>query len=627
MAIPRGEPSMTSAMSVSKPTTNGNGHATKIMLKDINSPKDLRACSVEELNSIADEIRHLLITTCASNGGHIGANLGVVELTMAIHYVFNTPKDKVIFDTSHQAYTHKIITGRREQFPTLCKYPGGLSRFIVRGENEYDLFSAGHASTGLSAAMGFAEAAKHKKADYQTVCVVGDGALTGGMAYEALNNMGYNQTDINIILNDNKMGISHNVGAMFEYLKRLSEVSTDDRARRAIGTIFEKLGFKYYGPVKGHDFNELIHHLEEMKHIKGPKILHVLTDKGLGVEYMENDKAKWHEHAAFDIPTGIAKAKLDTTKPVHPSIESIATSALIKLAEKDKTIVGLTAAMAAGTGMDKFGEKFPDRFYDVGIAEEHAITFSGGLAAEGMKPVACIYSPFMQRAFDQIMHDVASMHLPVRMLLPKAAITGDGWTQGGILDLSYLRIIPNVVVAAPMNENELYHMVKMAVDYDKGPIAVRFPKGQGSGMTIDAEFKTIPIGKAEVLKEGKDITLLAIGWPVQDALKAAAELEKKGISASVINARFAKPLDEETILAHAQKTGKLITIEENTLIGGFGSAVLECLERHNIKNVDVKRLGAADGYIPFDTPANIKKSFGMSMEDIVKQAEKMMGKQ
>ncbi|QQR93179.1 MAG: 1-deoxy-D-xylulose-5-phosphate synthase [Candidatus Iainarchaeum archaeon] len=613
-------------MSVSKPNANGNGHANKITLKDINSPKDLRACSVEELTSIAEEVRQLLITTCAANGGHIGANLGVVELTMAIHYVFNTPKDKVIFDTSHQAYTHKIITGRREQFPTLCKYPGGLSRFIVRGENEYDLFSAGHASTGLSAAMGFAEAAKHKEADYQTVCVVGDGALTGGMAYEALNNMGYNQTDINIILNDNKMGISHNVGAMFEYLKRLSEVSTDDRARRAIGTIFEKLGFKYYGPVKGHDFNELIHHLEEMKHIKGPKILHVLTDKGLGVDYMENDKATWHEHAAFDIPTGIAKAKLDPTKPVHPSIESIATSALIKLAEKDKTIVGLTAAMAAGTGMVKFGEKFPDRFYDVGIAEEHAITFSAGLAAEGMKPVANIYSPFMQRAFDQIMHDVASMHLPVRMLLPKAAITGDGWTQGGILDLSYLRIIPNVVVAAPMNENELYHMVKMAVDYDKGPIAVRFPKGTGSGMAIDAEFKTIPIGKAEVLKEGKDITLLAIGWPVQDAVKAAAELEKKGISATVINARFAKPLDEETILKHVKQTGKVITIEENTLIGGFGSAVLECLERHGIKNVDVKRLGAADGYIPFDTPANIKKSFGMAMDDIVKQAEKMTGK-
>ena len=617
---------MNTTMSASKPTTNGNGHSVKLTLKDINSPKDLRQCSLEQLGSIADEVRQLLITTCASNGGHIGANLGVVELTMAIHYVFNTPKDKVIFDTSHQAYTHKIITGRRDQFPTLCKYPGGLSRFIVRGESEYDLFSAGHASTGLSAAMGFAEAAKHKKADYQTVCVVGDGALTGGMAYEALNNMGYNQTDINIILNDNKMGISHNVGAMFEYLKRLSEISTDDRARRAIGTIFEKLGFKYYGPINGHNFEELTHHLEEMKHIKGPKILHVLTDKGKGVDYMQNDKATWHEHAAFDIPSGVAKAKLDTTKPVHPSIESIATSALIKLAEKDKAIVGLTAAMAAGTGMVKFGEKFPDRFYDVGIAEEHAITFSAGLAAEGMKPVANIYSPFMQRAFDQIMHDVASMHLPVRMLLPKAAITGDGWTQGGILDLSYLRIIPNVVVAAPMNENELHHMVKMAVDYDKGPIAVRFPKGAGSGMAIDAEFKTIPIGKAEVLKEGKDITLLAIGWPVQDALKAAAELEKKGISASVINARFAKPLDEETILAHAKKTGKLITIEENTLIGGFGSAVLECLERHGITNIDVKRLGAADGYIPFDTPANIKKSFGMSTDDIVKQAERMMGK-
>jgi 1-deoxy-D-xylulose-5-phosphate synthase len=581
---------------------------------------------MDEMRDIAQEIRHLLITTCATNGGHIGANLGVVELTMAVHSVFNTPKDKVIFDTSHQTYVHKIITGRRDKFSTLCKYPGGLSRFIIRGENEYDLFSAGHASTGLSAAMGFAEAAKHQKSDYQTVCIVGDGALSGGMAYEALNNMGYNQTDITIVLNDNKMGISHNVGAMFEYLKRLSDVSFDEQGRRSIGTIFEKLGFKYYGPIDGHNFEELIHHLSEMKHIKGPKILHVLTDKGHGVEYMENDKVTWHEHAAFDVHSGIAKAKLDKTKPQHPSIESIAVSALIKLAEKDSKIIGLTAAMATGTGMVKFGEKFPSRFYDVGIAEEHAITFSAGMAAEGMKPVACIYSPFLQRAFDQIMHDVASMNLPVRMLVPKAALTGDGWTQGGILDMSYLRVIPNVVVAAPKDENELQHMVKMAIDYDQGPIAVRYPKGQSSGISLDAEFKTIPIGKAEVMKEGKDITLLAIGWEVQDAMKVSLELEKQGISAAVINARFVKPLDEETILKYGQKTGKIITMEENTLIGGFGSAVLECLEKHEVRNVIVKRIGAMDGYIPFDKPENIKKSCGMAVEDIVNTAQKMVGK-
>ncbi len=610
------------------PTTklNGNGKMEKMTLKDINSPLDLRQCGTEELQVIAQEIRELLIKTCSANGGHIGANLGVVELTMATHYVFNTPKDKVIYDTSHQTYVHKIITGRRDQFPTLCKYPGGLSRFIIRGESEYDLFSAGHASTGLSAAMGFAEAAKHQKADFQTVCIVGDGALSGGIAYEALNNMGYNQTDITIILNDNKMGISHNVGAMFEYLKRLSDVAADDTGRRSIGTIFEKLGFKYYGPIDGHNFEELIHHLNEMKHIKGPKILHVLTDKGRGVEYMESDKVTWHEHAAFDVPSGIAKAKMDKTKPQHPAIESIAVSTLIKLAEKDPTIIGLTAAMATGTGMVKFGEKFPTRFYDVGIAEEHAITFSAGLAAEGMKPVACIYSPFLQRAFDQIMHDVASMNLPVRMLVPKAAITGDGWTQGGILDMSYLRVIPNVVVAAPKDENELQHMVKMAIDYDAGPIAVRYPKGQGSGMTLDTEFKKIPIGKAELIKDGKDVTLLAIGWEVQDAIKAAAELEKQGIHAAVINARFAKPLDEEMILKYAKLTGKIITMEENTLIGGFGSAVLECLEKHGIKNVQVKRMGAADGYIPFDKPENIKKACGLTVEDAVNAAKKMMEK-
>lgn len=607
--------------------TNGNGKMGRHLLKDIDSPSDLKQCSVDELKDIAQEIRDLLISTCSANGGHIGANLGVVELTMAVHYVFNTPKDKVIFDTSHQSYTHKILTGRREQFHSICKYPGGLARFTVRGENPYDIWSAGHASTGLSGAMGFAEASKLKKEDYQTVCVVGDSALTGGLAYEALNNIGYNQTDMVIVLNDNKMGISPAVGAFHEYLKRLSTVSMDNRGRRNIGTIFEKLGFKYYGPIDGNNLDELIHHLNELKQIKGPKILHVLTQKGKGVDYMEADMGKWHEHAAFDVETGKPLAQRGNDKAPLPSVESTAIAALMELAEKDKTIVGLTAAMAAGTGMNKFGEKFPDRFYDVGIAEEHATTFAGGLAAEGMKPVVCVYSPFLQRAFDEMMHDVSLMKLPVKFFIPKAAITGDGPTQGGILDLSYTRIIPHFVVMAPKDENELRHMVKTAIDYNEGPIALRYPKGTISGdMAADVELKAIPIGKAELVKDGKDITLLGIGWSVRDCVKASLELEKQGISTAVINARFAKPLDEKMILQYARSTKKIITVEENTLVGGFGSAVLECLEHHNVSNVAVKRLGAADDYIPYDKPDNIKKQFGMSAEDIVNVAKKMVGK-
>ncbi|MFH0970072.1 MAG: 1-deoxy-D-xylulose-5-phosphate synthase [Candidatus Diapherotrites archaeon] len=600
---------------------NGNGKTGRLSLKDINSPADLKQCSIENLHDVAQEVRELLIDTCAKNGGHIGANLGVVELTMAIHYVFNAPKDKIIFDTSHQSYTHKIMTGRRERFPTICKYPGGLTRFIVRGECEYDVWSAGHASTGLSGAMGLAEAAKLKKADYQTICVVGDSALTGGLAYEALNNIGYNQTDMVIVLNDNKMGISPSVGSFHEYLKRLSSVSTDERGRRGIGTIFEKLGFKYYGPIDGHNFDELVHHLSEMKEIKGPKILHVLTQKGKGVDYMEKDKARWHEHAAFEIETG------DPKKKCNGSIEGLAIQTLMQLAEDDPTIVGLTAAMAAGTGMNKFGEKYPQRFYDVGIAEEHGVTFSAGLAAEGMKPFVCIYSPFLQRAFDEMMHDVSMMNLPVKFLIPKSAITGDGPTQGGILDISYTRILPGFVVMAPQDENELQHMVKTAHEYNKGPIAIRYPKGNTNMCVLPKqELKTIPIGKAELVQDGNDVTLLAIGWMVRDAVKAAEELKKKGISAAVINARFAKPLDEEMIKHFVHKTGKIITLEENTLVGGFGSAVLECLEKNKLSNVQVTRLGGADEYIPYDTPENIKKKFGMTVEDIVNTASKMVKK-
>lgn len=587
------------------------------ILPKISSPKDLKELSVKELEELAEEVRKVLLSVCSSNGGHIGANLGVVELTIALHFVFNAPKDKIVLDTSHQSYTHKLLTGRFKEFHTICT-PKGIPRFTVRGETPFDVWSAGHASTALSGAMGMAEARKKKGEDFEVVAVFGDGALTGGMCYEALNNIGYNQTDMLMILNDNKMSISPNVGAMYEYLKKLSMVFPEGRGRREIGTIFEKLGIRYYGPIDGNDIEKLTHTLQELKEIKGPKLLHVLTQKGKGMEYMEEDKARWHEHAAFNIETG------DPVSKSASKIESIAVDALIELAEEDKTIVGITAAMPAGTTLEKFGEKFPNRFYDVGIAEQHATTFAAGLAAEGIKPFCVIYSPFLQRAFDQLVHDVSLMELPVKFMVPKAAITADGPTQGGILDLSYLRIVPNMVVMAPKDEKELRDMVKTAQLYDKGPISLRYPKGS-SNFTEFEKMKEIEIGKAEIVKKGKDLSLISIGFMLKETINAAEELEKAGIEAEVINARFAKPIDEKTILGSLKKTGKGLTIEENTIIAGFGSAVLEALEKNNIRDIKLHRIAAQDSFIGYDDPKNIKQDYGMDSLSIFEKAKKLVG--
>jgi len=594
-----------------------NEFETKL-LDEIDSPTDLKKLKIEELKDLSDEIRKVLLRTCAENGGHIGANLGVVELSVALHYVFNSPEDKFLFDTSHQSYTHKILTGRKKYFHTIC-IPGGIPRFTVRNENPHDHWSAGHASTALSGAMGMAEARKTNKKEYEVIAVVGDGALGGGMCYEALNNMGYNQTDLIIILNDNKMSISPNVGAMYKHLKRLSMFTDEKIPRREVGTIFEKLGIHYFGPVDGHNVKKLVEELENLKDLKGPKLLHVLTIKGKGMPYMEDDKASWHEHSAFDIETG------ESIKKSSTDIEKVAIEALIELAEKDKDIIGITAAMPAGTGLIKFGEKFPDRFYDVGIAEEHAVTFAAGLAAENTKPFVVIYSPFLQRAFDQVAHDVAMQELPVRLLVPKAAITGDGPTQGGILDFSYLRIIPNMVVMAPKDENELRHMVKTAHEYDKGPISVRYPKGTPIGVEL-TEMKALEIGKAEMILEGKDISLISIGFMLKETRQAAEILKKEGIKAEVINARFVKPLDEKMILKSLKKTGKGITLEENALIGGFGSGILELLEDKGMNEIQIHRIGAPDEFIGYDSPTNIKKQFGMDAESIVKKTKEMCKK-
>ncbi len=589
------------------------------LLEKIDSPADLKKLKVEELEELSKEVREVLIKTCSANGGHIGANLGVVELSIALHYVFNSPQDKFLFDTSHQSYTHKLLTGRKKDFHTICT-PKGIPRFTVRNETPFDNWSAGHASTALSGAMGMAEARKTNKQEYEVVAVTGDGALTGGMCYEALNNIGYNQTDVILILNDNKMSISPNVGAMYKHLKKLSMFADEKIPRREVGTIFEKLGIQYYGPVDGHNVKKLVEELENLKDLKGPKLLHVLTIKGKGMEYMENDKATWHEHPAFDVETG------QPIKKGPAKIEKIAVQALMELAEQDKSIVGITAAMPAGTALIEFSKKFPDRFYDVGIAEEHAVTFAAGLAAEKTKPFVVIYSPFLQRAFDQVAHDVALQDLPVKLLVPKAAITGDGPTQGGILDFSYLRIIPNLIVMAPKDENELRHMIKTAQEYNKGPISVRYPKGNALGVELDKEMKSIEIGKAEMIKEGKDISLISIGFMLKETVEAAEILKKEGIDAEVINSRFVKPLDRKMISESLKKTGKGITIEENILPGGFGSAVLEMLEAKGLNEVVLQRIGAPDEYIGYDSPNEIKKQFGMDAESIVKKVKKMLGK-
>ncbi|MFH1895114.1 MAG: 1-deoxy-D-xylulose-5-phosphate synthase [archaeon] len=588
----------------------------KKLLDGIENPKDLKKLKIDELKKLSDEIREVLIHTCSINGGHIGANLGVVELSVALHYVFNSPEDKFLFDTSHQSYTHKILTGRKKYFHTIC-IPKGIPRFTVRGETEHDVWSAGHASTALSGAMGMAEARKRNKKEYDVIAIVGDGALGGGMCYEALNNIGYNQTNLLIILNDNKMSISPNVGAMYKHLKKLSMIADDQKPRREVGTIFEKMGIHYFGPIDGHNIEKLVQELERLKDLPGPKLLHVLTIKGKGMPYMENDKASWHEHPAFDIETGEISKKSST------SVEKIAVEDMIKAAEKDEKVVAITAAMPAGTGLLKFGEKFPDRFYDVGIAEEHAVTFAAGLAAEGVKPFVVIYSPFLQRAFDQIAHDVALQNLPVRFMVPKASITGDGPTQGGILDFSYLRIIPNMIVMAPKDENELGDMVVTAHEYTKGPISVRYPKGSPLGVKIE-KSKALEIGKAEMIKEGKDISLISIGFMLKETMEAAELLKKDGIEAEVINARFVKPLDEKMLSDSLKKTGKGITIEENVLMGGFGSAVLEMLEEKGLNEVELHRIGAPDSYISYDSPESIKKEFGMDAESIARKAKEML---
>ena len=623
---------------------------TKNILETINSPADVKALSLDELKQLAEEIRQFLISVISKTGGHLAPNLGVVELSLALHRVFSTPEDKIVFDVGHQSYIHKIITGRREQFPTLRQY-GGLSGFPKRSESEHDAFGTGHSSTSISAALGMAVARDLQGKDYNVVAVIGDGSMTGGMAFEALNNAGTLHKKMIVVLNDNEMSISKNVGAMSEYLYQLRTGETYNKIKHDIegwlknmefGTdvlkairrlkgsvkylmvptsIFEELGFTYLGPVDGHDLQGLTEVLQAAKKIDGPVLVHVLTKKGKGYKPAEESPNKFHGTGPFEIATG--KKIANPNAPI--TYTEVFGKTLTELANEDKEIIGITAAMPDGTGMSTFAKAHPERFFDVGIAEQHAVTSAAGAAAAGMKPVAAIYSTFLQRAYDSVLHDICMQKLHVTLCLDRAGLVGDdGYTHHGVFDYAYLRSMPEMTIMAPKDENELRHMLKTAVDYD-GPVSVRYPRGSGVGVEINEPMHSLPIGKAEVLREGKDVCLWAIGSMVQSALQVAAKLAEQGISAGVVNMRFAKPLDKELLLAHAAQYGKIVTLEEGALQGGVGSAVLETLNEAKIlQQCRVLTLGIPDEFVLHGDKKLLMKDLGLDVDAIVSKTIAMV---
>ena len=619
------------------------------ILEGINSPADLKILGLNKLDELAEEIRKLIIETVSKNGGHLAPSLGVVELTIALHYVFDTPKDKIIWDVGHQSYAHKIITGRRDRFHTLRKYEG-ISGFPKREESQYDTFNTGHSGTSISAGLGIATAKSIMKDGKKTIAVIGDGAMTAGMSFEALNQAGHTEKDLIVVLNDNEMSISKNVGALSSYISRKisgprlinfkksfeSVISSIPGVGENIisllrksedsliglltpGMLFEALKFRYIGPIKGHDINLLIKTFKDVSMLKEPVLVHVMTTKGKGYEPAENDPASFHGIGAFDIDTGLPKKK---SPKEPPSYTEMFGRTMVDLGGKDKKLFAITAAMPEGTGLTDFAGIHPDRFMDVGIAEQHAVTFAAGMATEGLKPVVAIYSTFLQRSLDQIIHDVCLPNLHVIFALDRGGIVGDdGSTHHGVFDLSYLRSIPNMTIMAPKDENELRNMLFTALDF-KGPIAIRYPRGKGIGVPIDKEYNKIPIGEAEILTTGKDLLILAIGSRVQPSLEACKELEKDGYSVSVVNCRFVKPLDPR-LHEMAAKIGRVLIVEENTSFGGFGSAVLESFIDYGLFGVKIKRLGLPDVFIEHGPQELLREKYGISKKDIVKEARKL----
>ena len=619
------------------------------LLKNIHSPADLKRLSPEQFPELCQEIREQILAVVSNVGGHLASNLGVVELTVALQYLLDTPKDKIVWDTSNQAYTHKLLTGRREQFHTLRQY-GGLSGFCKREESAYDTFNAGHAGTGVSAAFGMVEAREQRGEKHKVVCVVGDGAMTAGMTLEGLHHAGGTNKDFIVVLNDNQMSISRNVGAISAYLNRtltgefygrmreetgqllrkiphigaeMQKIArrAEELAKGAIlpGLLFEELGFQYAGPIDGHNFEHLLPTLENVLKMKGPVLLHVITKKGLGYQAAMDNPVWFHACPPFVRETGVP-----AKKAVRPSYTSMAVDALVKVARHDKRVVAITAAMCEGTGLNAFEKEFPDRIYDVGIAEQHAVTFAAGMAAQGMKPVVALYSTFLQRAYDQVVHDVATQNLPVTFCIDRGGLVAeDGTTHHGAFDFAFLRHVPNMVVAAPKDENELQHMIKTCVSFD-GPASVRYARGVSLGVPMDPEPTALPIGKGELLREGTDVAIVAIGVTVWPAMKAAERLAQEGISAAVVNARFAKPLDSELILKTAKNVRCLVTVEEGCKMGGFGSAVLETLSEAGVM-LRTKVLGLPDWYIEQGPQDLLRERYGLTADGIYSSVKQLFG--
>ncbi len=624
------------------------------VLAGVNFPRDIRKLTITDLQSLAEEIREMMIETVSRQGGHLASSLGTVELTLALHYVFDTPRDRLVWDVGHQAYAHKIITGRKERFATL-RQKGGISGFPKREESPYDCFDVGHSGTSISAAAGMAEARCLKGEDFRIIAVIGDGSMSAGMAFEGLNWTGDRHKNLIIILNDNEMCISPNVGALSSHLNRIMTGQTVNRLRAEVktflrsvpgigeqmlkfsrqveeslktffvpGAIFEELGFTYVGPLEGHHLDHLIKTLENVRQLPGPVLVHVVTQKGKGYKYAEDDPSRFHGIPPFDIETGEPVAA--GSPPPAPSYTSVFGRTIVTLAREEARIVAITAAMSEGTGLDRFAGEFPGRFYDVGMAEQHGVTFAAGLATQGFIPIVAIYSTFMQRAYDQIIHDVCLQKLPVVLAMDRGGFVGaDGPTHHGLFDFAFLRAIPNIVVMAPKDENELQHLMKTAVTCGR-PAALRYPRGKGVGATLDDKPRAIPVGKGEILRDSPEAALavVAIGSCVYPALSAAETLQAEGIPIRVINARFVKPLDAELLCQTAMSIKRIVTVEENTLMGGFGSAVLELFAERGFAGVVVRRLGIPDEFAQHATQKELRRLYGIDAEGIAAAVREML---
>ena len=612
------------------------------VLELIDRPSDLRLIRKELLSELAQEIREKIIKVTSQQGGHLASSLGTVELTIALHYVFDSPQDMIVWDVGHQAYAHKILTGRRNSFSTLRQH-GGISGFPTPEESEYDTFGVGHSSTAISAALGMACARDLSgNNNHKVVAVIGDGSMTGGMAFEALNNAGHLGKDLLVILNDNEMFISHRVGALAGYLTKLMTLGLVNKLERKVkkfltrvsfwgiailrvvrrfkvllfpGMLFEEMGFSYLGPIDGHKVHYLIEIFQKVKDMKGPVLIHVVTKKGKGYQPAEREPIKFHGTAPFNILTG------ETEKSKIFSYTEVFGRTLIDLARSNEKIIAITAAMPQGTGLDAFEKEFPKRYFDVGIAEQHAVTFAAGLAKAGYRPVCAIYSTFLQRAFDQIIDDVCLQNLPVVFAIDRAGIVGeDGATHQGTFDLSYLRLIPNMVVMAPKDENELVQMLNTALSWNF-PCAIRFPRGAGVGVKLDRQYKVLPLGKGEVLAEGNDVAIMAIGNTVHPCLLAQQRLEAEGIKASLVNMRFVKPLDEDLIKKIVKKVHKIVTVEENTLSGGFGSGIKELLATDNVR---ILSIGLPDKFIEHGSREELRKKYGLTSDKIAQRVSEFI---